>query len=622
MSFRNRLTIFFIVLVIIPMVVVATVGFVLAADSEQGKIDARLLEAQRSASGLFREFQDRGELAARSIGRDAQLSAAIQAGKRGPIQARLNELATETRAVRTVLSLDGPGRFETGRGEAVAPARTRLIDAEGASAGVLTVSVIAAQDYAQLVERVTGTKVVIAGSGGRIASTLPAAAAAEKLPARGDVEVAGQKRRVTGFDGPRFEGGRVDVRLLAEAGGAGPSGAALEVLAILIAALIAAFAFALTVSRSLQSQIQRLLQAARQMAQGDFGVEVPTEGSDEFALLGIQFNEMARQLEGRLEELQLERKRLRAAIQRVGQSFGKTLERGALLEIAVQTAVDGVGADAGRAALRSESHSRFEEIAGEGDVIRYRDVISAAEAGALDSGTTFESELGDAHALSHPLRAQDTGRILGMLSVARTEKGFTLGEQELFGYLAGQAGVSIENADLHDTVKRQAVTDELTGLFNHRRFQEVIANEVERTKRGGPGMGLIMLDIDNFKRVNDTYGHMQGDLVLREVAAVLRESSREIDEPARYGGEEMAVALPGTDLEGAYLFAERVRRSIESLDLPLLEGEGSLRVTASFGAAALPADHDKADKDTLVAAADAALYRAKRSGKNRTVRAE
>ena len=90
-------------------------------------------------------------------------------------------------------------------------------------------------------------------------------------------------------------------------------------------------------------------------------------------------------------------------------------------------------------------------------------------------------------------------------------------------------------------------------------------------------MGLIMLDIDNFKRVNDTYGHMQGDLVLREVAAVLRENSREIDEPARYGGEEMAVALPGTDLEGAYLFAERVRRSIESLDLPLIDGEGSLR---------------------------------------------
>jgi diguanylate cyclase (GGDEF)-like protein len=621
MSFRNRLTIFFIVLVILPMVVVATVGFVLAADSEQGKTDARLFEAQRSASGLFREFQDRAESAARQIGQDGRLSAAIEAGERGPIQARLDALATDARAVRTVMSLEGAGRFETGRGEALSPARTRLIDAKGASAGVLTVSVISAKDYALLVERVTGTEVVIASGTGMVSSTLPDAGA-EKLPARGEVEIGGRTLRVTGFDGPAFDGGRVSVRLLAQGQNGGLSGAALEVLAILIAALIAAFAFALTVSRSLQSQIQRLLKAAKQMAQGDFGVEVPTEGSDEFAALGIQFNEMARQLERRLEELQLERKRLREAIQRVGQSFGKTLERGALLEIAVQTAVDGVGAHAGRAALRTEAHGRFEEVAGEGDVNRYRDAIGAAEAAALDAGTTVETEVADAFALSHPLRAQDSGRILGMLSVARAGEKFTPGERELFGYLAGQAGVSIENADLHDTVKRQAVTDELTGLFNHRRFQEVIANEVERTKRGGPGMGLIMLDIDNFKRVNDTYGHMQGDLVLREVARVLRESSREIDEPARYGGEEMAVALPGTDLDGAFRFAERVRRSIESLDLPLIDGEGTLRVTASFGAAALPPDQEKADKDDLVAAADAALYRAKRSGKNRTVRAE
>ncbi|MEA2132301.1 MAG: hypothetical protein QOC68_210 [Solirubrobacteraceae bacterium] len=621
MSFRNRLTIFFIVLVILPMIVVATVGFVLAADSEQGKIDARLFEAQRSATGLFREFQDRAEAAARVIGQDTRLSAAIEAGDRGPIQTRLDALAADAKAVRTVLALDGAGRFESGRGEAVAPARTRLIGPKGATAGALMVSVISARDYARLVERVTGTEVVVSSGNGMVASTLPDAGA-ERLPERGQVEIGGRKMRVTGFDGPGFEGGRVSVRMLAARNSGGLSGAALEVLAILLAALIAAFAFAITVSRSLQAQIQRLLKAARQMAQGDFGVEVPTEGRDEFASLGMQFNEMARQLERRLEELQLERKRLREAIQRVGQSFGKTLERGPLLEIAVQTAVDGVGADAGRAALRTEAHGRFDEVAGEGDVTRYRDAIGAAEAAALDAGTTVETEVGEAFALSHPLRAQDTGRILGMLSVARAGEKFTPAERELFGYLAGQAGVSIENADLHDTVKRQAVTDELTGLFNHRRFQEVIANEVERTKRGGPGMGLIMLDIDNFKRVNDTYGHMQGDLVLREVARVLRESSREIDEPARYGGEEMAVALPATDLDGAYLFAERVRRSIESLDLKLIDGDGSLRVTASFGAAALLPDQEKADKDQLVAAADAALYRAKRSGKNRTVRAE
>jgi diguanylate cyclase (GGDEF)-like protein len=123
-----------------------------------------------------------------------------------------------------------------------------------------------------------------------------------------------------------------------------------------------------------------------------------------------------------------------------------------------------------------------------------------------------------------------------------------------------------------------------------------------------------MLDLDDFKSINDTYGHPQGDVVLEHVARVLRDASREVDIPARYGGEEMAVILPHTDLAGAYAIAERLRGAIQKLAIPRGDGESALRITASFGVAASL----DGDKDALISGADAALYVAKRRGKNRT----
>ena len=123
---------------------------------------------------------------------------------------------------------------------------------------------------------------------------------------------------------------------------------------------------------------------------------------------------------------------------------------------------------------------------------------------------------------------------------------------------------SIENIALHELVSEQAVTDELTGLSNNRAFRELIAKEAARAERFGHELSLIMLDIDDFKQVNDTYGHLQGDEVLRMVGRDPRRPSRAaIDEPARYGGEEFVVALPETGLEGALELAERIRARIE-----------------------------------------------------------
>jgi len=628
MSFRTRLNWFFVVIVIVPMLAVAVVVFRLVADSERGKSDARLAQAQVAAERLFDEQADRAEAAGRTIARDPALAAAVEAADRARIEKRLVPLARQSGAEHVVLRLGPIGTFEFGGGDVAiaADARTALIGPEGSKVGTLDVSMAGAESLARALQALTRLEVLVFTGDRLLASTLPAFSP-RPLPERGETVVAGQRYRVSTFSAPKPEGGgqRLAVRLLVGERSTRTSVMAdsLFVIGLLLAFLALAFVFALVVSRALQTQIQRLLEAAKRFGGGEYAIEVPTEGNDEFAALGKEFNSMARQLEARLEELRKERERLQHAVRRVGESFAMGLDRDALLTIVVKTAVDGIGAEAGRASVRATGHSGpLVERASTGDVMIYRDVLHAAESTVIGAKQPAEATVGHRHGLAHPLMPSDgEPAVLGVISVARDSRPFTAAETDLFNYLASQAAVSIENVDLHETVQRQAVTDELTGLFNHRRFQEVIDLEIERARRFGTGLGLIMLDIDNFKAVNDTYGHLQGDFVLKEVARVLRNSAREIDEPARYGGEEMAVALPQTDLDGAFEFAERLRRRIEELRIRRLDGSGeTLSVTASFGAAALPESGD-VDKATLVNAADQALYRAKGLGKNRVVKA-
>jgi diguanylate cyclase (GGDEF)-like protein len=620
-SFRGRLRLFFAVIVIVPLIAVAFVLFRLVSVSDEAKLDARLSEASSGTLGMFDQDRQHAAAIGQMLARDPVLAAALQARSRTRIQARLDTLTGRNRIRRARIDVTGLGPIESGAPPAVAPARLQLQTPTGGNVGPLTVSTTGADAFARTIRRVLHVEAVVSERGNVLSTTLPGAGAVD-LPARGGVRIGAKEYRTTRLTAPAFDGGETTVQLLLHDPSPSPfSGSTIAVIALTLGFLGLAFVFAVTVSRTLSAEVQRLLEAARRLGAGDFSVVVPAEGHDEFAALGTEFNSMARQLEGRLAELQRERARLQEAIRRVGESFARGLDRIGLLEIVVQTAVDGVGAQCGRATMRHDGMGPLEEVAAAGEPGDLRRSLHAAEVAVVDAGQLAEIQLGGATAMAAPLGATDGDRVIGIISVARRGPPFSSGESELFAYLTNQAAVSVENVDLHETVQRQAMTDELTGLFNHRRFQEVIAAEVERARRYGQEMGLIMLDIDDFKRVNDTYGHMQGDLVLREVARVLRHSAREIDEPARYGGEEMAVALPQTDLDGAYNFAERVRRRIEALEFPLIDGNGTLRVTASFGVASL-AHAPGPDKDSLVAAADAALYRAKRAGKNRTLRAE
>jgi len=198
-----------------------------------------------------------------------------------------------------------------------------------------------------------------------------------------------------------------------------------------------------------------------------------------------------------------------------------------------------------------------------------------------------------------------------------------LGFSALLGRLrAQQAGlearVAERTAELSAAIgrlERLAITDPLTELANRRRFAEALAAEIERSRRYGNPLALVLADLDHFKRVNDRHGHAAGDEVLRECARALRQSVRAPDLVARYGGEEFAVLMPQTGLEQAIESAERARAALAALRVPPVDWP----LSASFGVAALLPGEGAA---ALLARADAALYEAKHAGRNRVVQAD
>lgn len=202
----------------------------------------------------------------------------------------------------------------------------------------------------------------------------------------------------------------------------------------------------------------------------------------------------------------------------------------------------------------------------------------------------------------------------GIISLNKMDgSAYTQEDEDLLLTLALHAATAVEKVRLHEDTERMAITDGLTGLFNHREFQRRLDEEINRCRRYNRVFALLMLDIDHFKSFNDTYGHRVGDAVLKTTGSIIRAETRNVDYAARYGGEEFAVILPETDRDGGYLVAERIRSRIFERPFTTPKGEKAL-LTISIGVASFPLDAD--NREDIIVMTDQALYFAKESGRN------
>ncbi|OGQ21295.1 MAG: hypothetical protein A3I05_06995 [Deltaproteobacteria bacterium RIFCSPLOWO2_02_FULL_44_10] len=207
--------------------------------------------------------------------------------------------------------------------------------------------------------------------------------------------------------------------------------------------------------------------------------------------------------------------------------------------------------------------------------------------------------------------------VLGVINFGRAQtSAFTAADVKMLSLVANQVALALANAQLYTKTRELSIKDELTGLANRRYFQQMIQVEWKRAVRFRRDLSVLMIDVDYFKKYNDTHGHLEGDKLLRALGAVFRNNLREVDTAARFGGEEFILLLPDTDKRGAIVVGEKMRRLIEEQsrgDRTLFQGS----ISISVGIATFP--DDVAEIDDLIDHADIALYRAKEEGRNRVV---
>jgi diguanylate cyclase (GGDEF)-like protein len=370
--------------------------------------------------------------------------------------------------------------------------------------------------------------------------------------------------------------------------------------------------------------LRRLIEVARSIASGAYHQRVSAVSDDEIGELADSFNRMAASIGEKTSRIE--------ALNDIAVQITSVRSLQELLEEIMQRGIQLSSTQAACIAFYDEERARFEHWITRGLSDHFVKNLSFRSGGLADQAfasgkyVLSDDRLETPHKLSSLSRTEGIRAFiclpltshasrLGVIYFYRKDRDFFLPDEiDIFNTFAHLAAGAIESARLQEQTHVLAVTDKLTGLRNRRLFDERIEEEIARAHRNNKPLSLLMLDIDDFKKINDTHGHVAGDSVLQFLGHSLSEHLWRTDFAARYGGEEFAVILPETDWNGARRVAERIRNYVANKTVTLPHGH-EISLTLSAGVSSFPACGDSAER--LIEHADQALYTAKREGKNR-----
>lgn len=642
MTLRTRITAAFVVVVLVPLLVgglLVTRAFPRANAARQGEtatISARLVAT------VLAGYCDRARATAEAAGR-AWSGAPGPAGSgavadlvgrgladgvrvssvQGPTVASAGTVPSSAAAGDCVSGVPGSGPYLS--------AVVSLTSASGVAAGSALASYRVDSALARRLQTAVGTGQVALLVGARVVASSGPVPASLVHALSASPEEVGRSAGQVGLLSPAREGQPYAV-LVALPQARGPSLVVLTI-AVLLGAVLLAAGIAWLLARATTRPLEELGDAAARIASGDLDTSIEVRSRDEVGRLAETFNEMTDELRTYVRALEASRDELQFGLSRLGDTLSSTHDLQRILTVVLETAMASTRAQAGMVLLFAGSRDELVLEVGRGVAERgvppeLRLLNGQGVSGRVgQTGDVAMGRLGDGTGQLRPAQGEPTTG--SVIAVPLKSSGTVIGVLDLFDRLdanafderdlatirtfASQATVAIDNVLLHEEAQRLSITDGLTGLWNYRYFTMTIGKEIERAARFSRPLALLMLDLDLFKSVNDTYGHQRGDAVLVEIAARVRSQVRDVDTVARYGGEEVVVILPETDEAGAMHAAERICDAVRRR--PFGEpGEGAVEVTVSIGAAVFPTHG--ASSSTLLRRADEALYDAKDAGRD------